>query len=79
MNLVLVDRFEVAAVCRPQDGVGNVFPDDLGDSFCDSLLDADYLEAEDVLSVGFVLRFSVDYDFWFDDDGVGAAKIWGRL
>ena len=32
MNLVLVNIFEVSVVHRPQDGVGDVFANDLGDS-----------------------------------------------
>ena len=40
MNMVLVNRFEVAVVRYPQDGVGYVFSEDLGDSLCYPFLDA---------------------------------------
>ena len=77
MNLVLVNRFEVAVVRRPQDGVGDVFADNIGDSLCDPLLDAGCCKAEKVLYVGFVLGVAVGFDLWFDGAGVGADEIGG--
>ena len=75
MDMVLVKRFEVAAVRRPQDEVGHVFSNNLGDHLCNPFLDVDFCKAEDVLSVGFVLGVAVDCDFWFDGAGVGAYEI----
>ena len=59
MDLVLVHRFEISVVCRPQDGVCDFLSDDLGDPLCDTFLEANCCEAEDVLSVGFVLVVAV--------------------
>ena len=69
MNLVLVNRFEVAVVLCPQDGVGYVFSGDLGDSLCDPFFDANCCKAGDFLFVGFVLGVAV---------GVGVDDIGGR-
>ena len=78
INLVFVNRFEVSVVLCPQDGVGYVFSNNLGDSLYDPLLDADFCEAEDFLSVGFFLGVAVSCDFWFDCAGVGADDIGRR-
>ena len=78
MNMVLINRLEVAIFRSPQDGVGCVFSDNLGDPLCDLFLDANCCEAEDVLSVGFVLGVAVDCDFWLYGAGVGADDIGGR-
>ena len=78
MNLVLNNIFEVAVVRRPQDGVGYVFSDDLGDSFCNPFIGTDFCEAEDVISVGFVLGVAVGCDLCFCDAGVSTDSI-GRL
>ena len=78
MNLVLVNRFEVAVFRRQQDGVGYVFSDDLGDPLCDPFLDANCCKAGDVLYFGFVLGVAVVIDLRIDGDVVGAYKIGGR-
>ena len=79
MNLVLVNRFEVDVVRRHQDGVGDVFAKNLGDSLCDTFFDANCFEAEEVLSVGFFLGVAVGCDFWFNGADVGADEIGGHL
>ena len=76
--MVLVSRFEVAVVRHPQDGVGYILSDDLGDPLYDPLLGADFCKVEDVLSVGFVLGVAVVIDLRIDGDVVGAYKIGGR-
>ena len=57
--MVLIHRLEVAVVYCSEDGVRDVPPKYLGDPFCDSLLDADCREAEDVPTIGLVLRVAV--------------------
>ena len=78
MNTVLVNRFEVAVVLFPQDGVGYVFSDNLGDPLCDPFLDADCCEAKDVLSVVFFLGVTVFCDLRIDSAVIGADEIGGR-
>ena len=78
MNLVLVNRFEVSIVRRPQNGVGYVFTDNLGDTLCDPFLGTNLCEAEDDLPVGFVLCVAVGCDFWFNSAGIVADEIGGR-
>ena len=75
MNLVLVNIFKVAVVCCQQFGVGDVFANDLGDYLCDPYLEFNCYEAEDVLSVGFVLGVAIGCNFWFNGDGFGADDI----
>ena len=79
MNIVLVNRFEVAVARPPQYGVGDVFAGDIGDSLCDPFLDAVFYEAEDVLSFGLFLGVAVGCDFCFDGARVDADDIGGRL
>ena len=74
MNLVLVNRFEVAVVCRLQDGAGYVFSDDLGYPLCNPFLDTSFCKAENVLYVGFVLGVTVFCDFWLDSAVIGASR-----
>ena len=75
MDLVLVNIFEVAIVRCPQDGVGDIFSDNLGDPFCNPLLDNDCCEAENVLSVSFVLGVTVVCNLRLDGAIVGADDI----
>ena len=58
-----VNRFEVDVFHHPQDVVGCVFSDYIGDPLYDPLFDADCCEAEDVLSVGLVMDVAVVCDF----------------
>ena len=78
MTLVLVNTFEVSVVLRPQNGVGYVFSKNLGDPLCNPFLDADFCEAEDVMSVGFLLGVAVGCDLRLDGAGIGADEIGGR-
>ena len=78
MDLVLVHRFEISVVSRPQDGVCDVFSDDLGDPLCDTFLDSNCCEAEDVLTFGFVLGVNVVCDLRFYGAVAGADNIGGR-
>ena len=78
MVKVFVNRFEVSVFRHLQDGVGDVFPKDLGDPLCDPFLDGDLCKAEDVLSVGFFLGVSFVRDFHIEVSVVGADDIGGR-
>ena len=78
MDMVLVKIFEVAAMRRPQDEVGHVFSNNLGDYLCNPFLDSDCCEEEDVLSVGLVLCVDVVCDFRAEGSIVSADKIGGR-
>ena len=76
--MVFVNRFEVSVFRHLQDGVGDVFPKDLGDPLCDPFLDADCCEAKDVLSVVFFLGVTVFCDLRSDSAVIGADEIGGR-
>ena len=78
MDLILIHRFEVAVVRRPEDGVCDVPPDDLGNTLCNPLLDADCREAEEVLLIGFVLHVNVVRNLWLDSAVVGAGALGNR-
>ena len=77
VDLVLVNIFEVAAVRRPQDGVCDVVSGDLGHPLYDPFLDADCCEAEDIISVIFVMGIAVVSNVWLDGAVVGADDIGG--
>ena len=78
MDLDLIYQLEIAVVRHSEDGVCDAPPDNLGNILRNPLLDADYLEAEDVLPIGFVLRIAVVSDLWFDGAVVGAGTFGGR-
>ena len=78
VDMVLIHRLEIAVVRRLEDGVRDVPPNDLGYPLCDPLLDVDCREAEDVLSIGFVLSVAIVIDLWFDGAFVGAGVFGGR-
>ena len=78
MDLLLVHRFEIAVVCRPQDGVYDILSDNLGDPFCDPSIDADCFELEDIMSVSFVMGIVAVCDFWIDGAVIGADDIDSR-
>ena len=78
VELLLVHQFEVAVVCRPEDGVCDVLPENLGDPLCDPLLDLDCIEAEDVIPVGFSLPVDVDRNLWLDVAVFGAGALGSR-
>ena len=78
MDLKLIHRLEIAVFCRPEDGVFDVPPDDLGNPLCDPLLDAYYIKAEDVLPIGFVLRVAVVHNLWLNGAFVGSGALGGR-
>ena len=78
MDLLLIHRFEVSVLCYLLDRVCDVLPVNLGDLFCDPVLDADCCKAEGVLLVGFVLGVAVVCDFRLDGAFVGTDEIGGR-
>ena len=72
MDLVLIHRLEIAVVCCSNDGVRDVSPDYLSDTFRNLLLEADFRKEEDVLPISFVLRVAIVVDIWFDGAIIGA-------
>ena len=61
-----------------EDGVRDVPPDHLGDLLCDSLFDANFREAEDVLPIRFVPCVAVVVDLGVNSAIVGAGSFDGR-
>ena len=78
VDIILFYQLEVAVVRRPEDGVYDVPPNDIGDLLCNTLLDANCREAEDILPIGLVLRVAVVCNLWIDGAFVGAGALGGR-
>ena len=73
----MIHQLKIAVVRRPEDWICYVPPDDLGCSLHNPLFDSDGHEAEDILTICFVLRVGICVDFWFEGAVFGAGLFGG--
>ena len=75
MYLIFVHQLETTVVRCLEDGVCGVPTNDLGHPLCNPLLDSKCREAEDVLTIGFVLRVTVVCNLLINGAVVGVGTL----
>ena len=66
VDLVLIHQLEISVFRRPGYWIRYVPPDNLGYSLWDPFFDSNCCNAEDVLTIFFVLRIHICVNLWFD-------------